>query len=447
MKAAVFGGGIAGLLATLRLLNSRSISEVILIENGPKLGGMLGSNKFGELQVDMGTHLLSPNGCKEVNQTLGLYPNKLMREIKAANGHAINGAVYKTISLETKGIFTDADKLIARQLIDISVKPNIADCSHGAKFGDLLNNNLFIPAISRFANVSRAEVSHLDDSIFVAAGLKRIRLSQKALNEDLKKNSLYCDALLATHNEPQESTILYPKTGGMGSFISNIEKKLLKSEKVKIKVGCGAKNFKIVGNKISSFSTTDGEKDISVDLALWSAPAQILGQILGEKLNTKPRFNEMCILHIRGKGKILSDLCYFYQHDGLGWRYTLYNNFRTDLPSDEILIGVEIVGGPPLRDAIADESLIRLISKELVDLNIVEPSFCVKDYNFRRILNGFPIIYRKNVKHMDRYTRALENRFANLSFVGRQAGSAFFMRDVLNETFKKVNNLMSMMGL
>ena len=233
----------------------------------------------------------------------------------------------------------------------------------------------------------------------------------------------------------------------MGSFISNIEKKLLKSKRVKIKLGCGAKNFKIVGNRILSFSTTDGEKDISVDLALWSAPAQILGQILGEKLNTKPRFNEMCILHIRGKGKILSDLCYFYQHDGLGWRYTLYNNFRTDLPSDEILIGVEIVGGPPLRDAIADESLIRLISKELVDLNIVEHSFCVKDYNFRRILNGFPIICRKNIKHMDRYTRALENRFANLSFVGRQAGSAFFMRDVLNETFKKVNNLMSMMGL
>ena len=38
MKAAVFGGGIAGLLATLQLLNRRSVSEVILIENGPKLG-------------------------------------------------------------------------------------------------------------------------------------------------------------------------------------------------------------------------------------------------------------------------------------------------------------------------------------------------------------------------------------------------------------------------
>ena len=48
---------------------------------------------------------------------------------------------------------------------------------------------------------------------------------------------------------------------------------------------------------------------------------------------------------------------------------------------------------------------------------------------------------------MDSYTRALENRFANLSFVGRQAGGGFFMRDVLNETFKKVNDLMHIMGL
>lgn len=447
MKAAVFGGGIAGLLATLQLSNRRSISEVILIENGSKLGGLLASNNFGDLQVDMGTHLLSSNECEEINQTLGLYPNKLMQEVKSAIGHAINGAVYNTNFLETKSVFTDADKLIARQLIDNSVKPNIADCSHGTKFGNLLNNKLFIPAISRFANVSKREVSLLDDSVFLAAGLKRIRLSQKALNEDLKKNSLYCDALLATHDESEDSTILYPKTGAMGSFISNIEKKLLKSEKVEIKLGCRATHFKIVGNKISSFSTSDGEKDISLDLALWSAPAQIFGQILGEGLNTKPRFNEICILHIRGKGRILSDLCYFYQHDGFGWRYTLYNNFRTDLPSDEILIGVEIVSSPSLREAIADKGLIRLISKELIDLNIVESSFCVKDYNFQRIPNGFPIIWRKNVKHMESYTCALENRFANFSFVGRQAGGGFFMRDVLNETFKKVNDLIHIMGL
>ena len=96
MKAAVFGGGISGLLATLQLLNRRSISEVILIENGPKLGGLLASNNFGDLQVDMGTHLLSSNECEEINQTLGLYPNKLMQEVKSAIGHALNGAVYKT---------------------------------------------------------------------------------------------------------------------------------------------------------------------------------------------------------------------------------------------------------------------------------------------------------------------------------------------------------------
>ena len=79
----------------------------------------------------------------------------------------------------------------------------------------------------------------------------------------------------------------------------------------------------------------------------------------------------------------MSDLYYFYQHDGFGWRYTLYNSFRTDLPSDEILIGVEIVSSPSLRDAIVDKGLIRLISKELVDLNIVESSFSVKDYNIK----------------------------------------------------------------
>ena len=117
------------------------------------------------------------------------------------------------------------------------------------------------------------------------------------------------------------------------------------------------------------------------------------------------------------------------------------------MPSDEILIGVEIVSSPSLREAIADKGLIRLISKELIDLNIVESSFCVKDYNFQRIPNGFPIIWRKNVKHMESYTCALENRFANFSFVGRQAGGGFFMRDVLNETFKKVNDLMHIMGL
>ena len=93
----------------------------------------------------MGTHLLSPNECEEINQTVGLYPNKFMQEIKSTIGHALNGAVYKTNFLETKSILPDADNLIARQLIDNSVKPNIADCSHGAKFGNMLNNKLFIP--------------------------------------------------------------------------------------------------------------------------------------------------------------------------------------------------------------------------------------------------------------------------------------------------------------
>ena len=443
MKAVVFGGGIAGLLTTLQLMKCEKISEIFLIENEKKLGGLLGSDDFGKIKVDRGTHLLSATDCTEINQILGLFPGKVMKEVTIRNGHAIRGVVYKKQFLESKSILTNADSIIARQLQNNSKDPNITECSHGEKFGSLLNEKLFIQAISRFTNVSKSEVSLLDESIFVAAGLKRIFLTNKTLNEHLKRNCEYCDELLASNRTPRKEKILYPKTGGMETFILNIKKRLLKNKKVKIKLNCRAKSFNFSGNKILSFSTADGEKDIPVDLVFWSAPAQIFGNIIGEKVNAKPRFNEICILHLSGKGKILTDLSYFYQHDGLGWRFTLYNNFRTDIPTEEILIGVEIVGGPLLTEALMINNLIYQVRKELVELKIVDKSFDVEKYKILRVSNGFPIILQKDNKLIQRYSEHLENKFLNLAFVGRQAGKALFMRDVLKDTFKKVNKLLN----
>ena len=441
MKVVVFGGGISGLLATLQLEKNDLVSEILLLESSPTLGGLLKSEDFSGLKVDFGTHLLASTGQVEIDNLLGLHASDIMCETLISSGHAINGALNRTNFLETASISPQKDGLIAFQLGEKSAEYHSSEFSHGEKFGELVNEKLFIPAISRFANIGADKVSALDDTVFVATGLKRLRLSDLKLNATLKQKSDYCDKLLAEHSGENASKIFYPRQGGMGAFIANIEKSLVESGKVTLRTGCRAEDFKSVEDKLVSFTVSGEDGEVPLDMAFWSVPAPMFGQIIDDKCMVKPSFNELCIVHIRGKGKVLSDLSYFYQHDGFGWRYTLYNNFRTDLPSDEILIGVEILGSVALNEALDNQNLPSIIRQELVDLGVVDRSFYVNNHIIRRLPNAFPVINRSDSKQTIDYIQNLENRFRNLHFIGRQAGGAFFMRDVLADTYNRVKQL------
>src|SRR5690606_9040510 len=200
--AVVVGGGIAGLVAALILLNQGR--RVRLIDRAPALGGLMRSVQSPHGQsFDIGTHYLLSTGLPEGNMFGGV----LNTESGCLDARRLEVSLLERIRRE---IFDRAGR-------DMQAEYGTLAEQADAMYGPTAAETLIAPLMRRFTGLPLEELA---PDAHHAFGLSRIILLDDAEARAAKKTPQLDQVVAYVRGADNTSSIIkyYPKQGGIGRW-------------------------------------------------------------------------------------------------------------------------------------------------------------------------------------------------------------------------------------
>jgi len=431
----VIGGGIAGIITSHCL--SQKGYNVILAESTNKLGGLLSSKVINDLSYDYGTHFLRETGIEKLDEFMfgGL----------SADSFDIlkSGSFYQNL-FENSGFVSDNHlsnkirKKCFNALLDSHNYPmlnftNLKDqLIH--LFGIGYYEHLLKGIIHKFFFTDASNLSPHSHQLF---GLGRIVAGDKLIIDKLKQNSASFDSVLAHHSFHQGKSnlkSLYPKSGGVGSWIELLESKLIDSNVLIIKE---AKiDLKIEKDLIQEICINGN--NYNIDKLYWTVPPVFLYKAAGLNktfLNQPQRLTSI-VVDIKFKGNYLTDLYYIQNFDPnfKSFRVTLYDNYNI-LNSEFKRITIEFLTD---KSQIDEDQYGNIAIKEIYDMKLVNKKLQLIIEGITIVNGSFPVPSPKFKED----NKTLINRLShikNLSLFGKASGKNWFMGDVIMEIYNSLN--------
>ena len=432
-KVVIVGGGIAGIFSSL--VYSAKGYEVVLVEKAKELGGLLRSQELFEknLFYDYGTHLLSETGNKQIDDFLFSGLETISFDyLKVGSYH--KGLYNKNGFISDENLENREECL--KELLGSEPKDSYNNLEEQLEntFGHGYTNYLLAPAIEKFFFTSVKDLEINSQGLF---GLSRIIVGDSEQTKELKKQKRF-DDILAYHSYKEGASSrksMYPKQGGVGSWIKSMQKSLEKAN-VQIITEAEIGEINTNGNSISGIEINNETHSLSK--LVWTIPPFFLMSKVGVKVVTSPpKRLTSSIFHYLVDEIYLTDLFYFQCYDPSlkSFRITLYDNYSKGV-EDKYRVSVEVLLETPPDNV---EKLQEEIFQELVTMSVFSDKAKVIDKTYDIYPNGFPVLTKQFVESSLEQYQAVMNNFNNVEIYGKGNGRTWFMNDIMHDIYNSTH--------
>lgn len=424
----VLGGGIVGITAAY--FSMKNAASVVLVEASSQLGGLHKSDctKYG--CFDYGTHVAGKTGIDELD-------NFLFSDFTDQNSHQFNvgrsgnffNGQLSDISPHVNTNFLDRniyeqgciELLEAKNKIGSNLKETLIN-----RYGETFYQNIFENLIKNNFDCDAAVLANECLEFF---DMNRLLAFDKKTT-DIRKTDSKMDIKLGFHSATAGVAKTYPKTGGIGTWVKYLEKKLI-DRNIEIKIRSQITNIKV---KKGKYFVTIGDDILEMDELVWTLSSGLLNRFIPTNTTgSRPKFRKTAIYDFVFDGPLYTKSQYINVYDKslLSSRVTCYQNLQKD--GEFFACSVEV-----LQDiSFASEKIIEQIEAELFYMGIVQgDSKCV--FSQCRILEeGFPVLTITDVENLKSINRFYEEEHENIILVGRSSAEGFFTSELLRAAYKK----------
>lgn len=435
MNAIVVGGGLAGILSAAILRDHGA--QVTLIEAESELGGLLRSRPFHGAEVDHGTHVPRETGDPAVDDLLFAPMHRdparwrVIDPIRAGNvlaGQLFDRTEFPNVSALSPARHRDALREMTRlPAVDAPLgdEQQLLD----ATFGPTATEHIFAPMLEKFLGAEPRALQPGAHRLFTG----RVVVGDREEAAALKATSAWNDARFAYHDRSVGRSALrsyYPVAGGIGRWVAALEDDILGG--VDVVTGSAAERVHVEDGVARAVTTADGRSYRS-ELVVWTVglhPFLRAAGTAGLRGVRPPSLRRTWLTHLAMDRPPVTDLHYVTVFDPAvpAFRVTLYSNLRdVSDPVDDVVTVETLVapGDPPPR---SPEDCLR----DLATIGIADPGTELVASEQQLVAQSFPVP-TTGLTDLNTTLEDLARRIGGVCFVGRGAGRAFFLADVLRE--------------
>ena len=437
----IVGGGIAGLLSAL--MYAKSGAKVSLIENSGEIGGLLRSYVSPDgYSFDFGTHFLRETGLKELDELLfGELCRPTWQSFNVLkNGNYFYGKLNEASPfVDARSLPENVYKKGEEELLAIKEAPS--DVSNlfeqlTLTYGETYFRKIYEPLLQKFFNT---DARQLAPNTHVLAGLSLLLIKTPHETRELKKDG-FNNARIGFHSFNEGISRLqnfYPSSGGIGLWVNSLERRL-RARGVNFYLNSQATAFVMKNGHVSGVVLNCGTK-VPCDHLVWTVPSALFLQVAGIKSSReRPDFVGSKVLHFLSDKPPQTPLYFLACHDPkmATYRVTFQSNCQPGEVFESYPVTVESIVSQNLHIQKTDCE----VAEELLAMGLFSKQTKFNLVNSQQVKNGFPVPTIK-ARKLALDNLALARKYApNISFFGKGSGCAFFMNEVLVDTFKRIKN-------
>ncbi|MFJ7838525.1 NAD(P)-binding protein [Lysinibacillus sphaericus] len=437
-EVVIVGGGIVGIFSALFLADK--YKNVTLIENSGKIGGLLNSKKFEDIEFDYGTHIVNETMIKEIDDILYADLGEEWREFQTFNpGNITFGELYKDSSYPYLLNMEDGYENGLVELLASKEKASNLEVdlySYLIKiFGVTYTNSVYRPIFKKLLNL---ELESLTTDVFKTFDVKRLIIGDDFLTKELKKSEIY-DSKIAYPQYQTGSSLnkkYYPKYGkGIGLWISFLNEKL-REKNIRVLTDTSVtdlQSIKTSHNITIKNKKNDIEEVISPRMIVWTAPFNSYLNVSTGKVNTPAlNFRNTLLMHFIFEKPFICENHYItcWDNSFSFFRITLYPNVSQNKNVNKCTIEIFFDSAEELK-----KLTYEYILEELVKAKIIGKDNDVEKQYKEVLYRSFPIIdknYMQSVKQNEELINTLPN---NIKFLGKGRGTSFFINSSILEAY------------
>jgi protoporphyrinogen oxidase len=430
----VVGAGLPGITASLAL--AKHGRDVILIDSEPTIGGLLRSYEVGGFIFDFGTHFASYTGIDDLDELL--FDGTESEWVKfpgLRSGNFWNGILNS--ASDNPDLNSLGRKRHDQCLAEILHSPGWHEARDPvnaqeylfAEYGPHLVAEFFDPVLKKFTGLS-SDMLHFNANLLF--GLKRFAVLDAQATAELKCSNRY-DARVAFHHRdhsPNHKESLYPRAGGIGKWIEQLEDKLRISG---VRIINDARIEKIAIDDMRVKSLIIDGAEFKLDSLIWSTtPAQFC-KLAGIPIATgKPMNRSTVLVGLEFDQNFLTDCHYvtIFDTEFAAFRITFYPNFSTRL-AGRYGATVEFLVDP---DEVTKCDWVLVAESEMRKIGVVGDGATVKSRHERIIWNSFPIQSNESIAVASAQVQRISD-FSNVNLIGRASGNGWLLNDLIINAF------------
>ncbi len=422
----VVGAGLPGIVAALTVAEKGR--RCILIDTAEEIGGLLRSYEVDGYTFDFGTHFANPSGIAKLDRLLFGEQESEWKEYPVLSaGNFWNGSLNEgSDNPDLNSLARDVHYRCLGDLLSApgwrgEDEPECADDYLVAEYGRSLVEVFFDPVLKKFTGKSSHHLHYRANLLF---NLKRFAVLDKTATEELKTSERF-DARIAFHHRSHfkgHRPCLYPKSGGIGRWIEQLEGKL-RAAGVEILTASTISDIKTFQGKVTTL--TVGGKTINIAHLFWSAAPAMFCRLASLEVNgPPPEFRSTVLAGFVFDKKFTSECDYVtvFDPDFASFRVTLYENFRK---SEVGRFGatVEFMVAPERVEAC---DWTRIAAEEMSRMGLVDYEAAPRSQHVKVVRNGFPVQTNESVANLGVQARDTK-AFSNLHLIGRASGEGWFL--------------------